>query len=407
MNNPKVSIIVPIYNSEKYLDQCLNSLINQTLKQIEIICVNDGSNDNSSIILNEFSKKDSRILVLNKENQGQSSARNLGLKYAKGEYIGFLDSDDYVQADMYEKLYKQAISNFSDIVMCSITTLNEKTQELNSFDPYLNLNIFPKKLESKAFHYSSCKDFLFRICVVPWNKIYKSSFLKEKNIKFVQNLSFEDNLFCLETLIKSSKISILKESLVIYRLYSDNSITFGSNDEKKLDYFEILDLQKKLLINENIYKEYKKAFEFHKKTTLLYWYKKIKNKKIKKIYFKKLFKIYPLIIFENLKKYIKNKVKLLKFKKIIKNNKVVIFETSNLSAELLKNIRSKNILGVLDFNPKLENKDYCDYKIISPKELLNLNPEIIVGMTENYYNYKKIIETKLNEENISIKIVVI
>lgn len=407
MNKPKVSIIIPIYNSEKYLYQCLNSLIYQTIQDIEIICVNDGSSDNSSLILNEFSKKDNRIIILNQENKGQSSARNLGLKHAKGEYIGFLDSDDYAKIDMYEKLYNLAISNSCDIAMCSITTLNEKTQDINSFDPYLSLNIFPKRLESKTFHYSSCKDFLFRICVVPWNKIYKSSFLKEKNIKFAQNLSFEDNLFCLEALIKSDKISILKEPLVIYRLFSDTSVTFGSNDKKKLDYFKILDLERNLLISENIYKEYKNAFEFHKKTTLLYWYKKIKDKKVKKIYFKKLFKVYPLVVFENIEKYIKNKIKLLKFKKLIKKHKVIIWEASAYIANFLKDIASKNVLGILDFNPKLKNKDFCGYKIISTKELSNYNPEIIIGISENYYNYKKIIQTKLEEENINLKIIVL
>ena len=106
MNNIKVSVIVPVYNCEKYLKKCLDSLVNQTLKDIEIICVNDGSTDNSGRILEEYT--DSRIKIITKENGGLSSARNAGIAVAKGEYLGFVDSDDWVDLDFYEKLYNTA-----------------------------------------------------------------------------------------------------------------------------------------------------------------------------------------------------------------------------------------------------------------------------------------------------------
>ena len=113
--NIKVSIIVPVYNVEKYLRQCLDSLINQTLQEIEIICVDDGSTDNSSNILSDYAQKDSRIIVHRQENQGLANARNAGLKLANGEYIGFLDSDDFVDIDFFEKLYQAASSDNADI----------------------------------------------------------------------------------------------------------------------------------------------------------------------------------------------------------------------------------------------------------------------------------------------------
>ena len=117
LNNMKISIIVPVYNVEKYLERCLDSLINQTLKDIEIICINDGSTDNSSEILKEYAKKDSRIIIINQNNQGISVARNNGMNKAKGKYIGFVDSDDWVDLDFFEKLYKAAEKHNAQIAV--------------------------------------------------------------------------------------------------------------------------------------------------------------------------------------------------------------------------------------------------------------------------------------------------
>jgi len=121
MTIPNVSIIVPIYNVEPYLHRCLDSLVNQTLKDIEIICINDCSPDNSLDILKEYAEKDERINIINFEkNQGVSVARNTGIEIAKGEYIGFVDSDDYVDLDFYEKLYKKARETDADMVKASL-----------------------------------------------------------------------------------------------------------------------------------------------------------------------------------------------------------------------------------------------------------------------------------------------
>ena len=115
---PKVSVIVPVYNVEEYLERCLDSLVNQTLKDIEIIIVNDGSTDGSKEIIQKYLNKYKNIVYLEKENGGLSSARNYGIPYAKGEYIGFVDSDDYVEITMYENMYNKAIEEKSDMVEC-------------------------------------------------------------------------------------------------------------------------------------------------------------------------------------------------------------------------------------------------------------------------------------------------
>ena len=138
---PKVSVIVPVYNVEKYIDKCLESLVNQTLKDIEIIIVNDGSTDNSIKIVEEYKEKyKNKIIYLEKENGGLSDARNYGIQYAKGEYIAFLDSDDYVDRKMYEKLYNKAIENNSDIVECDFYWKYTNKLILDTRNEYKNIN---------------------------------------------------------------------------------------------------------------------------------------------------------------------------------------------------------------------------------------------------------------------------
>lgn len=291
-NNIKVSIIVPIYNTGKYLPKCLDSLKNQTLQEIEILCINDGSTDNSLEILNRYKKEDSRFKIINQENQGQSVARNNGIKAAKGHYIGFIDSDDYADHSMFEKLYKNALEYNSDIAMCSITILNEKTGLLSASDPYMTLDLFPKEFEKRAFKYTETSDFIFRICVTPWNKIYKREFLSSKSIMFPNNLNFEDNVFFYETFMQADRISLTKEPLVIYRRESETSYTFGKQDNKKLDFFKVFDKIEEFLKEKNLYNEFEDYFQTYKKNTLIYWYKKLTTKQIKDEYQRKFNSLY-------------------------------------------------------------------------------------------------------------------
>ena len=151
---PKVSVIVPVYNVEKYIEKCLNSLVNQTLKDIEIIIVNDGSKDNSDKIIKIYQEKYDNIIYLTKKNGGLSDARNYGIPYAKGEYIAFLDSDDYVENDIYEKMYNKAKENNSDYVECDFIW------------EYPNKSIIDKGEEYTGKH-----EMLQKIRVVAWNKL--------------------------------------------------------------------------------------------------------------------------------------------------------------------------------------------------------------------------------------------
>ena len=185
---PKISVIIPVYNVEKYLAECLTSVVNQTFKDIEIICVNDGSTDNSPKILEEFAQKDSRIKIINQENQGMSCARNAGLAVATGEYITFVDSDDYISTDLYADMQKYLPA------------------ELICF----NAKIFPMSEKYRALqNYIQCKfegeqpiteKIIKQTNIHIWNKIFKTSVIRENNIKFPDGLYFEDFPFMFEYL---------------------------------------------------------------------------------------------------------------------------------------------------------------------------------------------------------------
>jgi len=217
----KVSVIVPVYNVEKYLEQTIDSVINQTLKDIEIILIDDGSLDNSGIICDNYAKKDSRIVVFHQENQGVSAARNKGIELAKGEYISFVDSDDLVDEKMLEVLYGKGHSNDLDIVMCGFTT-----------DWYGKKHKWNCNLKSEEIiHKNEISDFLVsykNVFLVNniYAKIHKRDFLLNNNIFFPLNLNIqEDTIFVLKTLLFAKSIYYIKESYYNYIKRNDSLTT--------------------------------------------------------------------------------------------------------------------------------------------------------------------------------------
>lgn len=230
---PKVSIIVPVYNTSQYLEKCLSSLINQTLKDIEIICIDDGSEDDSLSILEQFAQKDNRIIIINQTNKGPSAARNIGIKNAKGEFIGLLDSDDFVDLDFYEKLYDAATKNNCDVACATI--IRKRTNSEKYRVHYTAEDIFvtlKEKLE--ACNVPKC-------CYV-WNKIYKSDLVKEN--PFTEGVYFEDVLWTPEILKKSNKM-ISVPDISYYYMVNNNSIVKKPNAKKQTDSYNA----KKYIIN--------------------------------------------------------------------------------------------------------------------------------------------------------------
>lgn len=256
MNKVKVSVIVPVYNVENHLKECMDSIINQKLKDIQIICVNDGSTDSSPQILKEYALKDPRIEIIDKKNAGLAAARNTGMEYAKGEYIGFVDSDDWIELDMYEKLYENAKLNDSDIVMSPVHVFDESKNELKYDNPYFTLINLEKYFNKGTFNHLKTKKHLFNICVTAWNKIYNSQFLKRIDSKFPEGLIFEDNPFFFETYLQANKISIIPDYLYFYRLNRTDSI-IKKADKRYFDLLKIHELIKDILVKTGNYDEYK------------------------------------------------------------------------------------------------------------------------------------------------------
>lgn len=237
-----VSIIVPIYNVEQYLEKCIDSIINQTLKDIEIILVDDGSPDNCGQICDEYAKKDNRIKVIHKENGGLSSARNAGLKIATGEYIGFIDSDDYIELNMYEELYNIAKENNIDIVSCNY---NRIAKEIRKSEIYLPANkVIIKNEINDLIKKSNYNKMLWYV----WKALYKREIIEK--INFIEKPIIEDTPFNLEAYLKSNSIYHLDKPLYNY-IHRENSIMC---EPYKKDL--ILKLNNQYIEKLNIYKKY-------------------------------------------------------------------------------------------------------------------------------------------------------
>lgn len=247
----KVSIIVPIYNVEKLLKRCLDSLVNQTLKDIEIICINDGSTDNSLEILKSFANKDKRIVIIDKQNEGLCIARNTGMKIAQGEYIGFVDSDDWVDLDFYEKLYNSAVNNNADIAVSEI------------YEVHWNREFYKQKFEKeKCIENIEEKFYTLNIPEYSyiWNKIYKRTEIEKYNIQFIPNLYYEDRVFTPEVLYALKRVVIVP-NVRYYYFRHKNSIVRNKNinrtkaDEIMTKFFQEHNLNlNKFIVQEKKYK---------------------------------------------------------------------------------------------------------------------------------------------------------
>lgn len=261
----KVSIIVPVYNVENYLEECLNSLLNQTLQDIEIICINDGSIDNSLEILNKYVQKDLRIKVINKQNEGQGIARNLGIDIAQGEYIGFVDSDDWVELDMFEQMYNQAKKLSSQIVICDYKKYQEKNGKFIVSNIFRNMVSLTK---SKAVKFVTGENLdktklnqtlLVSPCYSV-NRIYKAELLKKNNIKFDTIRCYEDCVFILRSHVETNNISYINKPFYCYRIRK--SSTLRSNDKRYIDLICVIKLLKKYLLEHNLMDKFQRNFDY-------------------------------------------------------------------------------------------------------------------------------------------------
>ena len=241
-----VSVIVPFYNVENYIERCLETLVNQTLEDIEIILVNDGSKDRSKIIVDKFLKQyPEKIVYLEKENGGLSDARNYAIPHAKGEYIAFLDSDDYVEKTMYKDMYELAKKENSDMVECDF------------YWEYPDKN---KRKEDKGVIYNGKKEMLEKVRVVAWNKLIKKEILEKSRVLFPKGLRYEDVEFTYKLVPYLDKVSFLKKPCIHY-IQREGSISNNQNERNK-EIFQVLDNVIKFYKENNLYDEYKDELEY-------------------------------------------------------------------------------------------------------------------------------------------------
>ena len=265
---PKVSIIIPVYNTEKYLKQCIESLTNQTLSEIEIIMVDDGSKEECALLCDELAEKDKRIKVLHKQNEGQGTARNHGLKVATGEYIGFVDSDDYVKPEMYEVMYKAAKNNDADLVLSGVCFVGGNTfaksgeyEEKSYFDSEVIftkndikqvllgiVGALPYESDDSRYGVSVCKN------------IFKRSLLNDNKLEFVseRKIISEDTIFMIDYVKCSQKVVGIPGAFYFYRRNDESFSKAYRSDrlEKHLILFTEIEERIKDITTESEYKLY-------------------------------------------------------------------------------------------------------------------------------------------------------
>lgn len=221
-----ISIIVPIYNASKYLKKCLDSLVNQTKKELEFILINDGSTDDSESIIKSYN--DNRIKYFKRSNHGIGKTRNFGINKSTGKYIMFLDSDDYLEEDACELLYKKIEKDNLDLVVCDFYKVINNSNNLEKITNFKNTSL------------KDNPNLLLDINLAPWNKIYRSDLIKNNNIKFIEDLKYEDAPFVALALLKSKKIGKVDKPLINYTIHDSSETTV--RDKRVFDIIKIVDI---------------------------------------------------------------------------------------------------------------------------------------------------------------------
>lgn len=318
----KVSIVIPAYNLENYIGRCLNSLINQTFKEFEIIIINDGSTDNTKKIVESYSLKDKRIKLINKNNEGVNIARKVGFENAKGEYVLFIDGDDWIKKECLEILYYSAIKDNCDLLIYNAITKSDLNEQ--------NFRMFTLNINE-----SDCITLVLTNNILPsvWSKLIKRKFLIDNSIDIPKNIAYgEDLAFLVNIAIKHPKINFVDEYLYYY--YQRNNSVSNARSEKVLDLIESCEYIKDKLRHEDILEKYIQEYNF-----LCFYHifiRKIVKSEIQGEYEKTLYKYFKkcAISFNNeyIIDYINKCDKLFRIK-------IYIFKTSYLIGKLAYNIK--------------------------------------------------------------------
>ena len=264
----EISVILPVYNSENYIKECLDSLLSQTFKDIEILCIDDGSTDGSLNILKDIEKTDSRITVITQENIGVAKTRNNGLNLVKGNYVYFMDSDDCLDKNAFKKLHDNITSNRSDFCIMKVIFVNGSEEyKFPAFDidkefDKVNFNDF-------TFTYRDVKSHVLNDLFAPWLKLYSAEFLKSNDdFTFPEIKSYSDAPFHVKTMLNASKISFVPEYLYYYR-ENDGSLVHSSSNT--INFFRLSDIIEDYLVKNDFIDEFTDEFAAFKIVKLVYY----------------------------------------------------------------------------------------------------------------------------------------
>ena len=254
---PKVSVIIPVYNAENYLQQCLDSVANQTLQDIEIICVNDGSTDRSLEILRSFEKKDNRFIILTQENQGAAVARNEGLSIAKGEFISVLDADDFFDPNMLKAAYNRLVETNSEIAIFKVQLYDDSTGEYSKCTWAIRDNLLPKK---KIFSSEDVKEYIFQFCNGwAWDKMFRREYIEKNRLRFQNTRIFNDARFVFLSLAFAQRISIISEVYATKRRSVTTSISSTRTKNWK-EFSKVIYELEESLKTQNVFEKYQRSF---------------------------------------------------------------------------------------------------------------------------------------------------
>ncbi|SFL66609.1 Glycosyltransferase involved in cell wall bisynthesis [Methanobrevibacter olleyae] len=408
----KVSVIVPVYNVEKYLKECLDSIINQTLKDIEIICIDDGSTDNSLSILESYAEKDDRIKIISQENQGQGVARNTGLDNAVGNYIYFIDSDDFLELNALEELYNIAYEKSLDFVLFQLINLDDETNEYYTITDY-DMPDIANLVKDNVFNYEDLDHLIFKMAVSPVNKLYNRDFINNAGARFPERLIFEDNVFFWEVLFNAKRIYFVQKHYYKRRRHS-SSVT-GLANIKFVDTLKIHNLIFDIFKKYNLFNKFKKKL-FNKKIRLANYRFSQVNNKIKPIFFDEVKKDFEEMVeeygYDNILTYLDRNTKsifqnvfnsknseeyllLMKKDKLEKNIKKMSFKNKKLKKEI-KSIKKQNSLMLNSRSWKITKPLRIFTKFISGD---NMSFKEILLNKSNSYNYLKSEYKRLSKKN--------
>lgn len=269
----EISVIIPVYNCEEYLDESVGGILNQTFTDIEVICVDDGSKDNSLNILKDFAKEDSRLQVFHQENQGGGNARNFALTKATGKYLYFMDADDIICPEALEKCYGLCEEKNLDFMVFKATTYSENSKKYVAY-PYFTMDKLYEFVGDEVFSIEDIGDLIFEFSVTPWGKLYNRDFVMKSGAQFAERISFHDNKFFWEMLFNSKRICFLNETYYVRRIHSQSLV-----GAKNRGYFNTF-----IAFNQvfEIFRKYNHFDEF--KTQLYNWKMRLQLTRYKRIH---------------------------------------------------------------------------------------------------------------------------